>query len=60
MNKVKLCFQDGGHTKLLFGIIETEDSNFIMLIAEDGRRFRIGKPSIVFIKELEDDKNVRS
>ena len=51
--KVKIVYKDDHITKVLFGCIETEDTIFLTIIAEDGTKFRLNKHSIISIKALD-------
>lgn len=55
VRKVKLVYKDGNITKLIFGVIYSEDEFFIEIIAEDGISFRINKSSVISIKELREE-----
>lgn len=52
MSKTKIVYRDDKTTKIIFGFINSEDSIFVKVIAEDGTIFRLNKNSIVSIKEV--------
>jgi len=49
--KQKIVYEDAGENKAVVGTIESQDSDFITGIDNEGRRFQINKKHIVIIRD---------
>ena len=55
MGKQKIVYKDGKSTKVLFGFIQSEDSIFFKVLAEDNTEFRLNKNSVISVKGVRND-----
>lgn len=53
--KIVLTIEEGSISKIVFGVIVTEDNNFITLKMEDGTNFIFNKTKIVSVRPFRVD-----